>query len=178
MIGIHCLVSAALLGGFPGPRAALVSPTRTYAVIWEAPRSDDPENTHHLLLEDRRTGHRTPLMAFIRNVQVDWAPSGQYVAVTCRCGSDFSDVHLFDVAHPARDLSITRELQRRVGKLRVLRNHHAYLEATGWLNATTLSIRLWGYGDENRRGFERRYEFGVTEGARLSSPAAAPALHQ
>ena len=166
-MGIEWLVSAALMGGFPGPATALPSPTGAYAVIWHAPLPDDPENTHHLLLKDRSTGRLTPLMPFIRNVRVDWSPSGEYVAVTCRCGSDFSDVHLFDVAHP-KDMSVTKELQRRIGTLRVLQNHHAYVESVAWLSPSVLSIRIWGYGDENPKGFERQYAFGVARGTRLT----------
>ena len=178
MIRIEWLISVAVVGGFPGPATKLASPTGMHAIIWEAPRPSDPDFTHHLLLEDRPSGRRTPLMPFVRNVHVEWSPSGQYVAITCRCGSDFSDVHVFDVAHPEKDLGVKEELQRRVGTLAVLRNHHAYVESAGWLDRTTLSIRLWGYGNENPKGFERRYAFAVNGGARLTPAKASAAKHQ
>ncbi len=167
MLSLAWLIGAVSVGGFPGPDRQVASPDGARAIIWEAPLSGDPEFTHHLVLEDRGTGRRTPLMPFFRNVRVEWAPSGRHLAVTCRCGSDFSDVMLFDAERPSKGMSVTKELQRRVGRLEVLSNHHAYVESIGWLDDGALRVRLWGYGEVSPGGVEREYVFELVGKARL-----------
>jgi hypothetical protein len=157
------------IGGFPGTDHEVMSPDRVHSVVWEEPRANDREFTHHLLMHDKRTGRSIPLMPFFRNAYVEWAPSGRYVAVTCRCGSDFSEVSVFDTQHPGNGVAVTKELQRRIGRIPVLDNHHAYVESLGWLGDTGLRIRVWGYGERNPKGFEWQYVFELGGGARRVS---------
>jgi hypothetical protein len=147
------------IGAFPGTDHEVVSPDGVHAVVWEEPGATDPEFTHHLLMRDKRTNRSIPLMSFFRNARVEWAPSGRFVAVTCKCGSDFSDVSVFDTEHPGKGVAVTKELQRRVGRIPVLDNHHAYVESLGWLDETALRIQVWGYGERNPKGFDWRYVF-------------------
>jgi hypothetical protein len=160
------ILAAAAVGGFPGPETRLPSPNGSKAVVWQAPRAGDPEYTHHLLLDDGK-GKLHPLMPFHRNVSVEWSPSGMHVAVTCHCGSDFSDVVVFDIANPRHGISVTKALQRRVGRIRVLNNHHAYVEAIRWLNDESLEVLVWGYGEQNPKGFNWTYDFGLGGTAEL-----------
>jgi hypothetical protein len=161
------MVAAATAGAFPGSNTRLASPDGFHVVVWEAPRTSDPAFPHHLWLEDLRSGQRLRLMPFTRHVTVEWSPSGRHLAVTCHRGSDFSDIVVFDVERPAKGASVRKELQRRVGRLRVLKNHHAYVEATRWLDDASLEIRLWGYGDQNPKGFDWVYIFELAGEARL-----------
>jgi len=169
MTGLLELFLAVAVGGFPGTDHEVMSPDGVHSVVWEEPRVNDPEFTHHLLMHDKRTSRSIPLMPFIRNVRVEWTPSGRYVAVTCRCGSDFSDVSVFDAVHPGKGVAVTKELQRRLGRILVLDNHHAYVETLGWLDDTALRIRVWGYGERNPKGFEWEYVFELGGGARRVS---------
>src|SRR6266571_5596929 len=120
MTGLIKLFLAVGVGGFPGTDHEVMSPDGVHAVVWEEPRVNDPEFTHYLLMRDKRTSRSIPLMPFKRNVRVEWTPSGRYVAVTCRCGSDFSDVSVFDTEHPSKGVAVTKELERRVGRIPVL----------------------------------------------------------
>jgi len=169
MTGLVQLFLAVGVGGFPGTDHVVASPDGVHAVVWQEPTASDPEFTHHLLMLDKRTNRRSPMMPFLRNTRVAWAPSGRYVAVTCRCGSDFSDVSVFDTQHSVKVVSLTKELQRRVGRIHVLDNHHAYVEALGWLDDTTLRIHLWGYGERSPKGFDWQYVFELSGRARLVS---------
>ena len=74
---------------------------------------------------------------------------------------------LFDAEHPSKGISVTKELQRRVERLEVLSNHHAYVESIGWLDDSALRVRLWGYGEVSPGGFEREYVFELVGKARL-----------
>jgi hypothetical protein len=169
VIGLLELFVAVGLGGFPGTEHEVASPDGVHAIVWAEPRANDPQFKHHLLMLDRRTNRTSPLMPFFRHVRVEWAPAGRYVAVTCACGSDFSDVSVFDTEHPGKGLAVAKELQRRVGRIRVLDNHHAYVEALGWLDDAALRIRVWGYGERSPKGFDWQYVFDLGGGATLVS---------
>ena len=42
------------------------------------------------------------------------------------------------------------------------KNHHVYFEATEWKEDSTLKVKVTGYGDQNRVGFEREF---IADGA-------------
>jgi hypothetical protein len=147
---------------FPGSVHRVASPAGRHVVIWEEPRPGDREYTHRLWLGTQGAGDGQVVMEFFRHATVEWSASGRYFVVTCWCGSDFAAVSLFDVDDPKHPLDVGQELQRRVGHLAVLDNHHAYVEAMGWSTGSSLELRLWGYGEEHPGGFERRYNFPLT----------------
>jgi hypothetical protein len=155
---------------FPGPVEKFPSPDGRHMVLWEKPRPGDEEYTHRLRLGARGSPASRVVMEFFRHAMVEWSPSSRYFVVTCWCGSNFAAVTLFDIEDPGHPLDVGGELQRRVGHLVVLDNHHSYVEAMRWSEPSKLELRLWGYGEQNPEGFERRYAFPLTgEPALLSS---------
>ena len=146
---------------FPGPIHRLISPDGRHVLVWEEPRGGDEDYTHRLRLGPADSSAARVVMKFYRHVQAEWSPSGRYVAVTCWCGSDFAAVTVIDVQRPERPIDVGRALVQRVGRIGALDNHHAYVEAPRWSDDRTLELRLWGYGKQNPRGFERRYSFPV-----------------
>src|SRR5262249_40460750 len=152
---------------FPGSIERVASPDGRHVVTWEKPRPRDQEYTHRLWLGTQGSRDGQVVMEFFRHASMEWSPSGRYFVVTCWCGSDFATVSLFDVDDPKHPLDVGEELQRRIGHLAVLDNHHAYIEAMRWSTASSLELRLWGYGEENSDGFERQYTFPLIGEPRL-----------
>ena len=57
-----------------------------------------------------------------------------------------AEVKLFNVADSIRNGLRSEE-----------KNHHVYFEATEWKEDSTLKVKVTGYGDQNRVGFERGF---------------------
>jgi len=146
---------------FPGPTHEVVSPDGRRVVLWEEPEPGDQQYTHRLRVGVPGSRDSRVVMEFFRRATVEWSPSSRYLAITCWCGSDFAAVTIIDVEDPGHRLDAGPELQRRVGHLAVLDNHHAYIEAIGWITPSRVELRLWGYGEPNPKGFERHYSFPV-----------------
>ena len=161
------LIAAATIATFPGPDRQAASPDGIHAVAWEPPTSTDHELTHHLFLVGLRSDRRTALMFFFRSATIDWSPSGARFAVTCHCGSDFSTVTVFEVSGSSRQIDVITKLRQQLGPLDVLRNHHAYVESQGWASEDVLRVAIWGYGEQNPEGFDRKYELDLRGKARV-----------
>ena len=159
------LALAAALGcvrvTFPGQTTTCVAAGAAYVVRWAEAAAEGGD--HRLLLRRAGTRHETVLLAFPRQVELLWSPSGRQLALTNRRTSDESTVLLWtDLAKRPRDL--LHDLAAHEGQQTARWNtHHLYLEAQDWVADDRLSVRLWGYGDPSHK-LDRRYVYTVGQG--------------
>jgi hypothetical protein len=145
--------------------SSLISPRGDKSLHWDEPDASGVEHT--LFLVDRTTNRVIEVLSFERSISIEWAPSGQAFSVTDHAGSDSSACLVFvlrDGDNPAKyDLSERLE-QSGLVPARVWTNHHLYCEVLTWRDAEVLSLRLWGYGDADPKGFDRRYDYSLKTG--------------
>ena len=148
---------------FPGSEAESAGPGGHYVAVNVDPDVDiNPEAPHQLFLHDRLHNQKFKLLDYGRFVEVLWSPNGKSLAITDHAESNLSNVYVFLLESGIRRIDVGEEFRRNAGSaVTVLRNHHAYLEATKWLDDTRLLVHLSGYGDENLEGVELIFEYTV-----------------
>ena len=151
---------------FPGREAECAGPGGHYVVVNVDPDvGRDPEAPHQLFLHDRLRNQKFKLLDYRRSVGVLWSPNGKSLAITDHAGSNLSNAYVFLLESGIRRIDIGEEFRRNAGSAAAVpRNHHAYLEATKWLDDTKLLVRLHGYEDENPDGFELIFEYTIEGG--------------
>ncbi len=146
---------------FPGADVARCPGVTQYAVVYRVP--PPAQGNHQLVLQDRRSGEQTPLLAFDRHAEVLWSPDCKALAVTDWYGSDTSRVLVFAIPGAASVADIGKVIESQLGHVpSVFGNHHVYLQAVAWPEAATVRVRASGYGEVDPNGFEAffRYELG------------------
>ena len=151
---------------FPGREAECAGPGDQYVVVNVDPEAErDPEAPHQLWLQDRLHAQKFKLLEYGRSVEVLWSPHGKALAVTDHAGSDRSNTYIFLLGTEIRRIDVGAEFQHNAGATAaVLDNHHAYLEATQWVDDMRILVHLHGYGDESPEGFEFTLEYAVGNG--------------
>lgn len=140
---------------FPA-QSEVVSPDGRYALS----NVDSELDPHHtVFLEDRVRKTRRKLFNYGRHVVVLWNSESRLFAVTDFVGSDTSKCTVFSVDEKSAPLPVLDLLLRQLGeeeKRRLqsqLGNHHAYVEGWMWNAPRSLTLKVWGYGDNDPAGF-------------------------
>ena len=169
----HVATSQSLPPGaisFPGAERARCPGEVRYDVVYRVP--PPPHDNHQLALQDRRDGKETPLLAFDRHAEVLWSPDCTALAVTDWYGSDASRVLVYVVPGTAPVADVGHAIERQLGRLPSLfGNHHVYLQAVAWPDATTLRVRANGYGEVNPNGFEAFFRYQLIGKVHAEEPA-------
>jgi hypothetical protein len=139
---------------FPGERTAVASPNDDWEVQW-VPGDQTRGGEHELQLARRRGGGARRLQSFERHVSVAWAPDSRRLAVVDHAGSDTAVSRVYAVTG-GRPLDVRAAIEeQQPDALAFTRGaHHLYVEADTWLDESTLSVRVWGYGGPE--AFDRR----------------------
>jgi hypothetical protein len=164
---IRCSNADGAVADFPAAQE-VCAPDQNWCVVGTTAEGGD--ELHTLLLENAATGSRRLLLRYGRHVRVLWAPDSSGLAVTDAEGSDSSRTYLIDIRSLER-IDVGKQLitgDPTLGPL--LRNHHAYLDATRFIRSHTLLLSAHGYGDESPNGFQRCYALDTV------TLAAAPRL--
>jgi hypothetical protein len=161
---IALLVASTVAGNmqtqFPGERRELASPDKRWLLRW-IPADENASGEHALLLVNP-TGVSREVLSFPRHVTVTWAPGGRHFAVTNDTGSTDAESLVYSVESRAPQSVEALLEQRQPGALSFTRGAgHRYVEVLRWLDAKTLSIRVWGYG--GKRDFDKRFRLEVKE---------------
>ena len=140
---------------FPGRKAEAKAPDGRRALVWMAP-DQTPSGRHRLCLRDLSGAVHT-VREFDRWVRIAWAPDSLHFAVIDGVGSDASESWIYpaSLAAPASVWELLLAQHRSVVEPLTRGAHHQYVEADRWLDSTTMSVRLWGYGGP--RPFDRRF---------------------
>ncbi len=140
---------------FPGlPEAP--DPTGRYAVVWS-----DAE-PHALLFKDIRKGKLSDLLTFDRHVDVFWSPDGNAFAITDWGGSNYSEAFIYFPTELKAAIDLQDVIKNTFGIVpEIAQNDHVYFEVLGWITPDKLKFKVHGYGDFNRHGFTKRYEYNL-----------------
>jgi hypothetical protein len=144
---------------FPGSRTELPSPKGGWVLQW-IPADQTASGDHELVLISTRGDVKRSVRSFPRHVVVSWSPDGRRFAVVDYTGSNEAESWVYSVT-PGPPLSVSAAAEaQQAGALSVTRGaDHHYVEADGWLDSNTLSVRVWGYGGP--RPFDRRIRVRV-----------------
>ena len=153
---------------FPSPRSTSRSPDGQHVIHNVDYNTKEPY--HRLLLEDTKTHTTRKLLTYERWVDVFWSPSGAEVMVDDHGGSDFENTYIYSVQDTSHRVDIGEEFRRQnpSGRLLFKKNDHVYVDGLGWVNETTVKIRLWGYGEHDPKGFERLLEYKLNGGIKIT----------
>jgi hypothetical protein len=146
---------------FPGEGRELASPDKHWLLRW-IPADQNANGEHALLLVKAETGVSREVLSFPRHVTVTWAPDGRHFAVTNYTGSTDAESLVYPVEFRAPQSVEALLEERQPGALSFTQGAgHRYVEVLRWLDAKTLSIRVWGYG--GKRDFDKRFRLEVKE---------------
>ena len=146
---------------FPGSQSQVSSPDRRFALVW-VPADDAPGGKHVLKLGGA-SGPQRVILEFERWVRVAWSPDSRHIAIVKGVGSDASESSVYptDGKPPISVWAALRSQQGTSVESLVAGADHCYVEADRWLDAATLSVRVWGYGGS--RPFDKRFRVSLSE---------------
>jgi hypothetical protein len=148
---------------FPGTPRECAAPGGAFEALWVPADEVPSRGTHLLLLRDARSNRYKVLREFGRRVDVSWSPTGRWLAVADAVGSDGTASWVYPVAVDGAPLSVWALLEQQHGKAKLAFTagaHHLYVEANDWTGPSTLSVRIWGYGDNS---FDKRMRLRLSE---------------
>jgi hypothetical protein len=155
----HGVMVAAQTRDYPNSDRPLAAPNSLLMIVNRD--RDDVEPPHSLYLVDRHTGAERRIYSYARSVSVNWSPDSSKIGITDFGGSDFANCVVL-AASDGSSVDVSADMKRRP-ELRPYfeNNDHVYCEIVRWMNVDTLLVRIHGYGDRNRKGFNivRRYHF-------------------
>ena len=121
---------------------------------------------HSLILEETATHQVRVLCDYLSRVAVTWSED-TYIVVTDYAGKRTSRVLVFTVDPNAGGFVVDKnDLMRRLpGSLsdKLRENEHVFVEALR-MHQRTLSLRVWGYGPHDYRGFRLVCDFELETG--------------
>ena len=153
---------------YAGPPQAKVSfPQHSRAVAPDgrfviAGVDSDADPYHTVFLEDRQLGTRRKLFSYERHIDLLWNPDSKSFSLTDYGGSDYSRCNIVSVDQTVPTIQVWDELLKALTERErksLLENHHVYIAAVQWIGASTLKVKVWGYGDVNPSGFTRFYGY-------------------
>jgi hypothetical protein len=132
----------------------------------EAPLSEYVGTFHSLFLEETASGRSRMLCDYVGVTAVAWAKN-DFVIVTQYVSKHTSRALVF-VADDSRDpVVIDKTLLTNLvpANLRpqLRENDHVFVEASR-VEGETLTLRVWGYGKQDAKGFRWRCEYSLLEG--------------
>jgi hypothetical protein len=152
------------------PKAApLPSPDGRYVIRntdREAPLSEYVGTFHFLLVEDTANGRSRKLCDYVGVAAVAWA-NNDLIIVTQYVSKYASRALVFDAADSRDPVVIDKPLLTKLVPVdlrpQLRENDHVFVEASR-IEGETLTLRVWGYGKHDARGFSWRCEYNLLEG--------------
>jgi hypothetical protein len=125
--------------------------------------SDGSAPNHELVLIDKKTDQRSKIIAYMRHVKVEWAPSGHAFSITNYEGSDAS-VCLIGIVSDKVEITDVSQLLVTSSKGRLSRKEagdHLYCEVTKWLNNSEAVLHVHGYGNKSLAKLNQNYTYNI-----------------
>ena len=142
---------------FPGEKNSLVSPDRKLELINRDAGTDADVaklgDNHALFLRDSMTGAEKKIHTYARHIEAFWSRDNRFVAFTDFTGSDESVCYVYRVAE-GKLINLADSLTKALESTGKLKNHHVYFRAVAWQKAPVLKVKVSGYGDQDKNGFE------------------------
>jgi hypothetical protein len=152
------------------PKASqLASPDGRYVVRnaeRDAPLTEYSGAFHALYLEELSTGRTRKLCDYVGMAAVAWSQSN-FIIVTQYLNKTTSRAVVF-AADDSRDPLVLDKnglthLVPVEQRPQLRENDHVFVEASR-LEGERLTLRVWGYGKHDPKGFQRQCEYGMMEG--------------
>jgi hypothetical protein len=152
------------------PKAGqLSSPDRRFVVRnsdREAPFSEYVGTFHFLFLEDTASGRSRKLCDYVGVAAVAWAKND--LIIVTQYVSKYAARALVFVADDSRDpVVIDKPLLTNLLPInlrpQLRENDHVFVEASR-VEGETLTLRVWGYGRHDAKGFRWRCKYSLLEG--------------
>ena len=142
----------------------------------EAPFSEYVGTFHFLFLEDTASGRSRKLCDYVGVAAVAWA--GNDMIIVTQYVSKHTSRALVFVAADSRDpVVIDKSLLTHLVPVdlrpQLRENDHVFVEASR-VKGETLTLRVWGYGKHDAKGFSWRCEYGLLEGGISCEEANRP----
>jgi hypothetical protein len=151
---------------FPGEKQSLASPDRKFELINRDADTDADAaklgDNHALFLREAKTGAEKTVHAYARHVETFWSPDARFIAVTDFAASDGSVCYIYRVAE-GRLVNLTDALTMALQRTGKLKNHHVYFQAVAWQKGPVLKVKVSGYEDHDKNGFETWCLYDVTK---------------
>ena len=142
---------------FPGEKNSLASPDRRFELINRDAGTDADVaklgDNHALFLRDSMTGAEKKIHTYARHIEAFWSRDNRFVAFTDFTGSDESVCYVYRVAE-GKLINLADSLTKALESTGKLKNHHVYFRAVAWQKAPVLKVKVSGYGDQDKNGFE------------------------
>src|ERR1043166_5005806 len=161
-----CLLSVALaccsadaaetIKMFPSESPSLTSPDKK-SVLLNVDAENDADvarlgDNHALFLRDAKTSKERKIHSYPRHVNTFWSPNSHFVTINDFEASNRATCYVYAVAE-GKLINVADSISKALKSEQ--KNHHLYFEATGWKDGSTLKVKVTGYGEQNRAGFER-----------------------
>jgi hypothetical protein len=142
---------------FPGAHDSVLSPDKLFQ-LRNRDAQDETEisrfgNNHALFLRDMNGGIEIQIHAYGRHIEALWSPDSRFVAITDFVGSDESLCYIFRLSDK-KLIALTSALKQAINDRVKLANHHVYYQMIGWQKAGVAKVKVSGYGESNKNGFE------------------------
>jgi hypothetical protein len=142
----------------------------------EAPLSEYVGTFHSLFLEETASGRTRKLCDYVGVAAVAWAKN-DFIIVTQYVSKRTSRALIFAADDSHDPVVIDQPLLTNLVpvKLRpqLRENDHVFVEASQ-IEGETLTLRVWGYGKHDLKGFRWRCEYSLLEGAISCEETARP----
>jgi hypothetical protein len=145
---------------FPEHRKA-TSPGGRYAIVNV---KSDVQPYHTVFLDDFKLKKRRKFFNYDRWVEELWNPDSSSFVHTDHAGSDFSECRIVSVERNTVIANVWAEIQQKSTaeeRRQLTKNHHLYIAAQEWLNPKRLLVKVDEYGEFDRSGFTRFYEYEI-----------------
>ena len=169
---VCCLADAAeTVRMFPSESPSLTSPdTKSVLVNVDAENDADVArlgDNHALFLRDVKTSKESKVHSYPRHVTAFWSPNSRFVTINDFEASNRATCYVYAVSE-GKLINVADSI------LKVLeseqKNHHIYFEGTAWKEGSRLKVKVTGYGEQNRAGFERWFVYDTAKNQSVSLP--------
>ena len=135
------------------------SPDGKWILVFECP-NDCKERK--LWIEEAASHKRRPIKDYDRNLDVSWAPNGQFFFVNDNSASTNARCYVYD-ATTLNEMNLEKVILTGDSGASVFLNAgHSYLRAKHWINSRALLLILDGHNDGAfPRGFTLRYRLDL-----------------
>lgn len=141
-----------------------------------APFSEFAGNFHSLFLEETASGRSRKLFNYVGVVAVGWSNS-DFIIVTEYLSKRTSRALVFTAASADDPVVIDKPLLTHLVPIdlrpQLRENDHVFVEASQ-VEGETLTLRVWGYGSHDAKGFHWRCEYGLLEGSVSCADSSSP----
>ena len=142
----------------------------------EAPLSEYVGTFHSLFLEETASGRTRKLCDYVGVAAVGWAKN-DFIIVTQYLSKRTSRAVIFAADDSRNPVVIDQSLLTNLVPVnlrpQLRENDHVFVEASG-VEGETLTLRVWGYGRHDAKGFRWQCKYGVLEGAIYCEQTAKP----